>query len=159
MKCSREKENKKKIIGWILLVLWMIFIFYMSSKSGNESSQQSNFVYKIINGMGIDLGKKFEEVFIVIIRKSAHFLEYMILCILSINVMNKYNKSNKRVFIYSLILVFLYACTDEFHQLFVQGRAGKLADVCIDSLGGTFGFIIVYTKNSILKFVKKGLTV
>lgn len=28
-----------------------------------------------------------------------------------------------------------YACTDEFHQLFVEGRTGKITDVLIDSLG------------------------
>lgn len=141
-----------------MLLSWMIFIFYMSGKSGTESSAQSNFIYKIINDMGINLDREFKEVSIIIIRKSAHFLEYMILCILSINVINKYNKSNKAVFIYSLILVFLYACTDEFHQLFIQGRAGKFADVCIDSLGGIFGFVLVYTRNNILKLIKKGLT-
>lgn len=149
------KNKKKTVIGWIMLLLWMTFIFYMSSKSGSESSTQSNFIYKIINDMGINLGGDFEEVSIIIIRKSAHFLEYMILYILSVNLMNKYNKSNKMIFIYSLILVFLYACSDEIHQLFVQGRAGKFTDVCIDSLGGVFGFLVVYIKNNILKFIKK----
>jgi VanZ family protein len=157
MKCN--EESKKKIIGWILLLSWIIFIFYMSSKSGNESSAQSNFVYKIISNMGINLDIRFEEFSIVIIRKSAHFLEYTILYLLSINLISKYRKSNKITYIYSLILVFLYACTDEFHQLFVQGRSGKFTDVYIDSLGGIFGFIIVYIKNIILKFIKKGLTV
>lgn len=149
------KNKKKTVIGWIMLLLWMTFIFYMSSKSGSESSTQSNFIYKIINDMGINLGGDFEEVSIIIIRKSAHFLEYMILYILSVNLMNKYNKSNKMIFIYSLILVFLYACSDEIHQLFVQSRAGKFTDVCIDSLGGVFGFLVVYIKNNILKFIKK----
>ena len=29
-------------------------------------------------------------------------------------------------------IVFCYACTDEFHQLFVPGRAGRFTDVMID---------------------------
>ena len=30
-----------------------------------------------------------------------------------------------------------YAATDEFHQLFVPGRAGMVTDVLIDSIGVT----------------------
>ena len=35
----------------------------------------------------------------------------------------------------ALALTFFYACTDEFHQLFVPGRAGRFSDVLIDSSG------------------------
>lgn len=37
----------------------------------------------------------------------------------------------------------LFACTDEFHQRFVQGRAGSLVDVCIDTGGAVVGVIIL----------------
>ena len=30
----------------------------------------------------------------------------------------------------------LYACTDEFHQIFVPGREGAFRDVIIDTCGG-----------------------
>lgn len=36
---------------------------------------------------------------------------------------------------FSLLVTFLYACTDEFHQLFVPGRAGRFTDVLIDCTG------------------------
>ena len=32
-------------------------------------------------------------------------------------------------------LSFLYACSDEYHQTFVDGRAGTATDVVIDSVG------------------------
>ena len=34
---------------------------------------------------------------------------------------------------------FLYACTDEFHQLFTGGRSGEFKDVCIDTGGAAAG--------------------
>ena len=34
------------------------------------------------------------------------------------------------------------ACTDEFHQLFIEGRAGRIQDVCIDTAGATFGILL-----------------
>lgn len=148
-----DKKKDKKFIAWILLIVWMIFIFYMSSKLGAESSSQSNFVYNIIKYVGINLEGRFAEFSIVIIRKGAHFLEYMILYILGYNIIKRYTK-RKAIYIYPLIIVCLYACTDEFHQLFVQGRAGQFIDVCIDTIGGIFGFVIIYTKNIISKIIE-----
>ena len=41
--------NKKKyILRWTMLVLWMCFIFYMSSRSGSESQEQSDLVLSIL---------------------------------------------------------------------------------------------------------------
>ena len=37
----------------------------------------------------------------------------------------------------------LYACTDELHQLFVPGRTGQIFDVFVDTLGATFGCLLV----------------
>ena len=36
-----------------------------------------------------------------------------------------------------------FAALDEFHQLFVEGRAGSLKDVLIDSCGSLTGIIFV----------------
>ena len=36
----------------------------------------------------------------------------------------------------------VYAATDEIHQLFVPGRAGRFSDVCIDSAGALAGGIV-----------------
>ena len=43
----------------------------------------------------------------------------------------------------SVMLCFFYACTDEFHQLFVPGRSGEFTDVCLDTVGATFGILLV----------------
>lgn len=44
----------------------------------------------------------------------------------------------------SIFLSFLYACTDELHQIFVPGRSAQFRDVLIDTLGASFGAIITY---------------
>lgn len=41
----------------------------------------------------------------------------------------------KKIFLWSLALAFLYACTDEYHQTFVAGRVGAVHDVVIDTFG------------------------
>lgn len=141
--------KKKIIINWTLLLIWMLIIFLMSHQPGDISSEQSKFVVYIFNIIGLDLNTHFGEVATLIVRKGAHFLEYMVLYFLAINVLKYYIKS-KLVYPLTLLFVFAYACSDEFHQLFIQGRSGQVRDVLIDTLGGTIGMIIVYLKNILL---------
>ena len=44
----------------------------------------------------------------------------------------------------SIFLSFLYAITDEIHQIFVPGRSAQFRDVLIDTLGASFGATITY---------------
>ena len=48
----------------------------------------------------------------------------------------------KKQIIYSILFTTLYACTDEIHQLFVEGRSGEIRDIIIDGLGATLGTMI-----------------
>ena len=41
----------------------------------------------------------------------------------------------------TLLLVFLYASSDEFHQSFVPNRTPLFTDVLIDTAGGTLGLL------------------
>ena len=43
----------------------------------------------------------------------------------------------------SLVFCFVYACTDEYHQTFVPGRAGAMIDVAVDLVGVLFGLALV----------------
>ena len=54
-----------------------------------------------------------------------------------------------------MLIVIGYACTDEFHQLFVPGRSGQITDVMIDTLGGSIGVLIISVITLIKKLLKK----
>ena len=137
------KLTRRKIINLVLLIAWMSFIFYMSGKTAVASTKDSDFVINLINSLGLNFSESFGEFASVIVRKGAHLTEYMILCLLIYNVLSDYIEKNKRIYIYSVIGVFLYACSDEFHQIFVPGRAGRFTDVLIDTSGGIIGTFIV----------------
>ena len=47
---------------------------------------------------------------------------------------------------------FLYACTDEIHQLFIEGRSGEIRDILVDSTGALIGMVLV---GIILKIKKR----
>lgn len=135
--------KKKKIIMWVLLLSWISFIFYMSSQPGDISDGQSGFVIEVLKYMGIDITSKFGELANFIVRKTAHVTEYFILALISYNLIRCYTENKRNCNLYMIAVVFLYACTDEIHQLFVPGRTGMFRDVLIDTCGAIIAFIIL----------------
>ncbi|AND83314.1 VanZ family protein [Clostridium tyrobutyricum] len=125
--------NKK--IKWLLVFLWMILIFSFSSQSGVASDEKSRFIVYLFNESGINLNSVFGNLANFAVRKFSHFTEYFILYILLFNAL--YEKSKmKKTFLLSIVIVFLYACSDEIHQFFVPGRSSRIRDVIIDTSGG-----------------------
>lgn len=124
-----------KSIWWILLILWMALIFFFSSQTGQESSSVSGVVSDtVIPVFGEVLTNSSIE---FIIRKCAHMLEYFVLGVLVVLAFQKQKQLNS-VWI-CLLFCMLYACSDEFHQLWVSGRSGQLQDVLIDTIGALVG--------------------
>lgn len=122
----------KNKISIILVILWMIFIFVMSSFDATSSSNQSNFIVDIITSI---INIKDIGLLSLIIRKLAHFIEYFILGILVINFITRYDKK----IIIAILLCIIYATSDEIHQIFVPGRSCQIIDIMIDSLGSIMG--------------------
>ena len=146
----------KKIITFILIVLWMILIFYLSNQVSTESSKLSGgLTHKILEVLHMLDGKTIEqqEVIETIIRKLAHFFLYTLGGILILLYINLYKITDNNKVIISWIIGTAYAITDEIHQLFVPGRSGEIRDVFIDSLGVIIGIIII---RLILKMIKRG---
>lgn len=75
-----------------------------------------------------------------VIRKSAHFTEYFILCILYYKTLSI---SARKALAASAVLAVLYAVSDELHQYFVPGRAAMAADVLIDSAGVLLAVLVL----------------
>lgn len=135
-------NKNKKTISWIMLIAWMGIIFFMSHQPGEVSSSQSELVLKIFSFLGIELNQYFGELATFVIRKTAHFSEYLILFLFAYNV-SRFYFTTKKARLYSIIFVFLYASTDEFHQYFIPGRNMAFKDVLIDTSGGVIGYLIM----------------
>ena len=128
----------KKNINIAIVIIWMIFIFIMSSFDSGKSASQSNFIVNIITYL---FNIENTTLLILIVRKLANFTEYFILGLLMYNLFKEKNKA----FNISLFNCILYAIFDEIHQLFVAGRTCKLLDIGIDALGSFVGIIIFIT--------------
>lgn len=51
----------------------------------------------------------------------------------------------------ALALVFLYAASDEIHQVFIPGRTGQVSDVLVDTTGGIIGLGLLWLSGKVLK--------
>ena len=135
---------KKKHINWILVIGWMVLIFLFSSQPGEVSSGNNKFVIYLFNFLGLDLNSIFGTMSDFIVRKAAHFTEYFILYILLYRALKAGKDASIKVFIGCILIVFLYACSDEFHQAFVPGRGPAFRDVMVDTCGGLLAFLVMY---------------
>lgn len=138
-----------KSIKLVLILLCMVTIFLFSNDTSDESTKKSDGV--IINATEFFLGKtlnfvekeKYIDTFVTPVRKSAHFLIYFVLGLLIISFLKEFNLNYKSVLI-AILISFLYACSDEVHQMFVAGRSCEIRDVIIDTMGSVFGIIIYF---------------
>ena len=127
----------KKQLSIILVLIWMIIIFIMSSFNAEDSANQSNFIVNIIANI---LNINNIELLNLIIRKLAHYIEYLILGILVINMFIKYNIPKS--YLISIIFCVIYAISDEIHQFIIPGRACQIKDILIDSIGSITGIYL-----------------
>lgn len=120
------------IISWLCVAVCMAAIFLFSAQNAEESQELSNrFAFLL----------RFPEM-VAVIRKLAHYLEFTALgASLSFALFFTFNKRKP---LHTFAAGFLYAASDEFHQLFVDGRAGRVFDVFIDSLGVFSGILFFY---------------
>lgn len=133
----------------VLVLLWIAFIWSNSMQTGEDSGEVSSNVTDIINEVVEPvLGEPVSE---HTVRKSAHFLEYMLLGVLaSLDVVSiSYALSRQSATFISLlmplsvVLSFAVAVIDEFFiQAATDGRGPSWRDVGIDSAGALTGVII-----------------
>lgn len=139
-------ENNRRyvaIIFWGLATLGcMVLIFFMSHKPASESAEMSGFIVEWLLAHGV--GRRIADSLDFIVRKCAHMAEYFALtCCVSFLFIHIKRSCFGRVRISAAIIGALYAMSDEIHQLFVPGRAGRVSDVLIDSVGIAIAFLFV----------------
>lgn len=145
-------------ISLILTLSWMGVIYCFSSMDTNESNSKSiNTINKVVKksldvnntNKNIETEKKnnikakeISSRLNLPLRKVMHGSIYFILGLLLINLFKV--SYYKRYYLYSLIICFIYACSDEFHQSFVFGRTASYKDVLIDTCGCIIAIFLVY---------------
>ncbi len=113
---------------WLPVVLWMIFIFYMSSLEFPEKP-------KVNVG-----GQKFKVSDILL-----HVAEYGMLSILLFRAFhNASERTRQRALLLALIIASFYGVIDEVHQVFVPTRYFEIKDIFSNMVGSS---IVTITRN------------
>jgi VanZ family protein len=129
---------------WLPVILWMCFIFWMSTDTfsfEHTASLVESTLYVLFpraSAQAVDLIH-------TLIRKLGHFSEFFVLGILLFRAFRggTSKKWSWRWTSLTLIILFTYAASDEFHQSFTQSRGASVKDVGIDALGGILSLIVI----------------
>lgn len=143
----------------------MVLIFCFSAQSGGESGSLSDSIARMLASTfvgGFDTMPIEQQTQIIAqmswpIRKTAHASEYACLAISLVitcwqlyawrcdkkAAMSSLGRRVALVGVAAFVIAVLYACSDEIHQLFIDGRAGQVADVLVDTSGAAIGCLLM----------------
>ena len=154
------------------VVVNMVIIFSLSAESREESSERSTgvttFVVKLLYADYDDMSYN-EQLEAVedahrYVRKAAHFLEYALLGFLTSGLllflrryMYRHKIDHWKTWFYPAEFCFLYAVTDEVHQIF-SNRGSSAKDVLIDTAGAICGILLIQLIVLTVSAIRKGIT-
>lgn len=138
-----RRERVFWLLSMAITILTMAAIFGFSGQSASDSSALSGgittkilpLVQSVFPNLTADEVHHF-------LRKLAHFAVYFVLgCCLTVDF-----SMQDRVppVLCAIVAGGLFAASDEFHQLFSEGRAGRVEDIFLDTCGVAAGsFLLV----------------
>lgn len=160
----RITEHKRRYLWLAAAVIWMALIFHFSNQKAVKSSEISgSLTYRIAKGIDQafcldfdeDTLKQYAQALEHPVRKAAHMTEYAVLAWIFLGNCMQYPYFRRKCYIWAGMLAALYAATDEFHQLFIEGRSGELKDVAIDSTGALLGLLLAFIFHKLIKNKRK----
>jgi len=133
-------------LSWLPVVLWMVLIF-SGSTDILSIGRTSRIIGPFLRWLKPDISEQAIKNVQVVVRKSAHVIEYAILAFLCWRALRgsvivapwQWEQAG-----IALGLAFLYAITDEVHQSFVKSRMGSGWDVVIDTCGAALGLFLLW---------------
>ena len=77
-----------------------------------------------------------------LVRKTAHFTEYMVLGVLVAQAFDPEREVNRSSLVATALACVLVPSIDETIQFFVSGRSGQVTDVLLDCCGAALGIVL-----------------
>jgi VanZ family protein len=133
---------------WLPLLIWMVLIFSASADT-NSTQHTSRLLEPFLRWLNPNISLEAIDSIRWFVRKAAHMTEYAIMAWLAWRAVRRPRRHDARPWSWTaagvaLVIVIVYAATDEIHQTFVPNRTGSWKDVCIDTAGGILGLMVVW---------------
>ncbi len=154
MKRTAWQRPWVRTVTTLLTAAVMLMIFCFSMENADNSDRRSGTISLCIirvfhpdyDQMDHDQQQSVYDDTQHVVRKCAHFTEYMMLGFLlrlSLESWFGYRmKKYRTLSVTGFATGVLYACSDELHQLAIDGRSGQWTDVFVDSFGVLTGIIL-----------------
>lgn len=117
------------------VILWAAVIFTFSTRIFT-SENTSRVITPILHWLFPHATPYFIALINHLVRKGAHVFEYFIFSVLLLSAIRNRGVWQLKWALLAVAIVFLYACSDEFHQIFVPGRGPAFRDVMLDTFAG-----------------------
>ena len=133
----------------------MVLIF--SASGDTKSYQHTSALFEpLLHWLFPQMSQAHVEYLHHLVRKTGHLTEYALLALLLWRAIRQPVRRDPRPWRrdeagLSLAIVFLYAASDEFHQIFVNGRTALVSDVLVDASGGFIGLLLLWSVGKIFK--------
>ena len=126
----------------------MVVIFSASSDAGSFQ-HSSRIIAPIVRFLFPRISEESVHAIVFGVRKAAHLTEYALLAGLVWRAFRSGDMSDGRRWswkraLQTLLVVALYAASDEIHQAFVPNREASMVDVMIDTAGAAGGLFIIW---------------
>jgi len=133
----RMTFNRNLIKYWLPVMFWMAFIFWMSTETFSSENTLS-WIEIVLRSLVPRISTHGLDLVHTVLRKAGHVIEYFILGLLLFRTFSSSSISSWswRWSLYAVIIVVLWAVSDEFHQSFVSTRTASAVDVGIDTAAG-----------------------
>lgn len=128
------------VAAWLPLGLWLGVIFWLSGDQFSDE-QTAEWLTSLPWLAGLGLPPAAFDLANLIVRKSAHFVEYAVLSMLAYRAIGASRPawSRRGALVGAVVLAVACATVDELHQATTLTRTGSPKDVVIDSLGAFAG--------------------
>lgn len=165
----REIDAKKiiRLALLIMAVVWMAVIFGLSANNAQQSNSLSRTVTEILirmsdcdfNNLSVGEQKALISRYNGRVRDAAHFGIYALFSFLlyfAISSTPWFAGKNFRSAGLSFVACAAFAFSDEFHQIFVDGRGAQLSDVMLDTKGALLGVFIALITTMAFRAIRTG---
>ena len=124
-------------------------VIYSASSDTKSFQHTSRILDPLIHWLFPHMSEQGVSTIVFLIRKCAHLTEYAVLGLLVLRAVRKPVRDDKRSWRWSqagfaVLVVAVYAASDEIHQLFVPHREGRIGDVMIDTSGAVIGLLFLW---------------
>ena len=128
---------------WLFAAIIMVLIIWGNSLvPGSGSGSLSLSVVEAVRGALDALRLPSDWVTNFLVRKTAHFTEYLVLGVLAARAFCVTRIAWRIDLLYLAVFLVMVPSIDETIQLFVPGRSGLLTDVAIDCCGALTGVLL-----------------